>query len=1044
MGLSHLNKGWLMNLTTSLKLKKLFITMLSFLLAFCLMFTCACNDGTTDDDDGDDDTTTEETTISDAQTLNNGDFEFYTTDKTAYPYSSSVKWTRSNDSDKSSAPTSSYSSGIIDVSSTAYGALADKNKPLDTINSTDTDKKYLNPQTPHYYGLIDNKYDAEDEETHANPNTSGSKILMIHNQLNSTPNHGTAQYFTSSTTLNVAKNSYAKFSVWIKTQNLNSNILSDGEYGAYVLLKNTVNSVEYNDIVFNNIDTKGQWSLFETYIKGDELFDITFKVVFGLGQGNGTNHTKFVEGFAYFDNAKFETYTKKEFNSLTLPTTSFDVKSDSEYDIDLGSTAYAPNGDKKDYDANNSTYYTTTSCVLNYNFIPIYSALDMNSVSGDYNYDVRPTGNIFDLSNGNKKGAGSVNSIKSTLSQTSQDALDNIDTELGVTNPNLIYFDFANPSTASQTIDNLEIKAKSYIRYTFYSKIKISNSSANKFKVEIIDTTNANNEKKTAVFSSLGTTTVKDGEYGSWEKYDIYVANVTDADVEYSLKFTFGIDEGKIAQNAELTEGYAFIADLKSYTTQNEEEFEKYDEIYSSLSSSSNLYKISLLGKYSNYEDEEDETETSDNYSISVDLSQQFEITKNPVTNIKNDYNLDKINEKTVYGVINTKYINNYTQNVGDKAYLKDTLASDESLQLLMLNNTDNVNSYLETYKSNLGENSVLKISVTVAVKGNAKAYVNLRVKNDNGGYDDATISGNDNAWTKNITVNATETNISTLGQKFINLTMYVATGNRGFDYKLQIGNEGLGAVYIKNISTVTSTLSDFISEREILTDDFATISGLEFGEEEYTRLPATVKSLDEDGNEVESTRTFEPTVVFSGNNLYKFIDYTTIDVESVIDETDQVEDEEEDTEEDPTNPSYVNEKSVALEIISILLSVVLLGVLITVLVRNIIKDRRKRIVKTKNYYSRDSRDKALNAISEKKKNINVDDDDEEYDYTLAEKVGEDDDTVTEEIIDLETLTQAPIDDSQTTEETTDDSQTQPTDDQSDAEQVDDAPSDNE
>jgi hypothetical protein len=247
---------------------------------------------------------------------------------------------------------------------------------------------------------------------------------------------------------------------------------------------------------------------------------------------------------------------------------------------------------------------------------------------------------------------------------------------------------------------------------------------------------------------------------------------------------------------------------------------------------------------------------------------------------------------------------------------------------------------------------------------------------------------------------------------------MYVATGNRSYDYKLQVGNEGQGAVYIRSIASVTSTVEDFFTERDAVTEDFATISGLELVEKEYTRPDATVKSLDDNGNVVESTRTFEPYAVFTGNNLYKFIDYATIDVDNVIDETDIVEDdEEEDT--TTTDPVYVTPRNIALEIISIILSLVLLGVLITVLVRNVIKSRRDKIDTTKTYYNRDSREKALNAISEKKKLINVDDDDseEEYDYTLAEKVGEED--VTEEVIDLDTLTQAPIDESETpTDET--------------------------
>ncbi len=1032
-----------MNLKTSLKLKKLFITMLSFLLAFCLVFTCACNE-TTDDDDDDDDTTQEET-IADAQILSNGDFEFYTTDETTYPYASSVKWTRSNDADKSTAPTSSYSSGIIDVGSTAYGKLADKNKPVD---SSATETTYLNPQTPYYYGLINDAYVEDDEDTHVNAKTSGSKILMIHNKLDSTPNHGTAQYFTSSATLTVPQGGYGKFSVWVKTQDLVSNQINDGKFGAYVLLKNTVNSVSYNDIVFNNINTKGEWSLFETYIKGDELFESTFSVVFGLGQGNGTNHKRFVEGFAYFDNAKFETYTKKEYDALTLPANVIekDVTDESKYDEDLSSIVYADNGDAKTYNEQNSTYYTTTSYLLNYLFIPNYNNVTTSDANSDYITSVLSNNITYNLSNGNKIGAGSLNSVKSTLSTLSQNALTDAETELQISNPNLIYFDFVNASTAKHEISNLTLAKKTHVRYTFYSKVKITNNSSNKFKVEVIDNTVNSSPKKTAVFSSIGTTTITDGDYGSWIKYDVFIANATDKDVNYSLKFTFGIDEGKIAQvNADLTKGYAFIADLKSYTTQNEDEYEDYDALYSSLKTSTTLYKLNLTGVYSSYEEEKEESETADSYSISVDLSQQFEITKNPVTNIDNNYKLDGIDKtNTEYGIFNTKYLDNYDNsiNLGDRTYLKDTLASDKSLQLLLLNNLTDTNSYYETYKSNLAINSVLKVSANVAVVGNSTAYLKFLIKNDDGDYETATINGNDNVWTENLVVTTTSQEFTTLGQKFLTITMYIATGNRSVDYKLQVGNQGQGTVYIENISAVSSDATDFVLDKTTLKDDFATISGLEFTEREYTRLPATVTSLDDDGNEVTSTREFEPKVIFAGNNLYKFIDYTTVDVENTIDETEVEDEETEEETEDPTNPVYSTSRNVALEIISILLSVVLLGVLVTVFIRNLIKNRRSKIETTRIYYSRDSRDKALNAISSKKSKINVEDDDEEYDYTLAEKADEED-VVDEEVIDLDTLKQAPIDESETPSDITSEEQDDDTETASE-EQGEDTPTDSE
>jgi hypothetical protein len=225
---------------------------------------------------------------------------------------------------------------------------------------------------------------------------------------------------------------------------------------------------------------------------------------------------------------------------------------------------------------------------LNYKFIPTYSPAVMVDANSSYNTNVLPAGlNNYSLSNGNKIGAGSLNSVKSTLSTQSQNGLTTIENDLDVTNPNLIYFDFVNASTASHTINNLVINKKSYIRYSFYTKIKITNSSPNKFKIEAIDNPGMQNEKKTSLFSGISTTTVPKGEYGDWIKYDIYLANVTDADVNYALKFTFGINDGQISQtNADLTKGYAFIADLKSYATQTEEEFEKYNEIYSALTSS--------------------------------------------------------------------------------------------------------------------------------------------------------------------------------------------------------------------------------------------------------------------------------------------------------------------------------------------------------------------------------------------------------------------------------------------------------------------------
>ena len=105
-------------MTVTNKFKKFLILMLSLIMAFSLVLFTACEK----EDTGDDDTTTteEEETITDYQLLNNGDFEFYTTEKTTFPYSSSIKWSRSNDKSSTSSITSIATSGIIDTSDEAF------------------------------------------------------------------------------------------------------------------------------------------------------------------------------------------------------------------------------------------------------------------------------------------------------------------------------------------------------------------------------------------------------------------------------------------------------------------------------------------------------------------------------------------------------------------------------------------------------------------------------------------------------------------------------------------------------------------------------------------------------------------------------------------------------------------------------------------------------------------------------------------------------------------------------------------------------------
>ncbi len=1030
-----------MNSKTSLILKKFLITALSVLLAVCMLFATACKEddtsSSTDDSSTNNSTSTNTTeSVTDYQLLSNGDFEFYTTDTTVYPYSSSIKWTRSTDASKSTAPTSTASSGIIDTEESAYAKLDSKHKSS------------INPKTPYAYDLITNDYDKDDEKKRLNVQADGTKVLMIHNVVSSNPGAGTAQYFTAASTLNLTQNAYAKISVWINTVDLKSKHLNDGEYGAYVKIISTVNGVEYEDIMIKNIDTKGEWNLFECYVKGSEFSSTTFDIVFGLGEGNGTVHTNYVEGFAYFDNASYTVYNKKEFdaldkegviNPLEIPQFNPDNKSyiDKDYKLTLtvGNTFDSAN---KNADGRYVSSKLLLSYATNEGLTSVSPSVDPNSFA--FNKHVLDDDTIT-WEDKNYIGHDTATNVKANanIPQKAKDALNGIETDLGAGEHNLTYFVFDNEAggTASYTTDMFTLgedkidntSNKAYVRYSFYAKVDVYNDSIDQFKVEVIDKNAPTSNKKKVAFSSFNTELVKEGNYGTWVKYDLFLSNTTDKAIEYQLKFTFGYDgETKLSQvYLGLTKGHAFIADLKTA--------EVSEDDYTAITSSGNPMKLNLLGDYIQFtESSESEDNSTNNYQISIDHSQQTEIVTKPVTNLGNNYIVKVDATKTKFGVINSKYAENYSDNLygtnvaSGKTFLQglQTDNNDKPLQLLALNNLTDTTSYYQLYRKTANANSITKITATVAVDGSNSAYLRILVKED-GEYKIMTIKGDNNASFALVT-NAVSGDFAKLDKKFIDLTIYLQTGNKEIDYRVEVGNIGQGMVYISKIQTDASDSTGF-DNKDSTNEDFTSIdTAYAFDKMEYTRATSTVTYTDEDGNDATKERTYSPTVICQGNKIIKYASLKTIDVENEIDERKNVENEDSDTDEiapEEQEGTFVPTKNIGLEIVTIILSVVLLGVMITIFIRTSFKNKKRKLDTKKSYYDRDTRDKAINAINDKKSKIDVSDDDSEYDYTLAEQVNED--PITEEIIDLEEIQEAPIDSSEIVENPTSENGETPT-----------------
>ena len=228
----------------------------------------------------------------DTQAIANGDFEFSTFENTAkqFPDSTSISWSRTLDNLVVSADSSNSSSGIIDTKAgNDYNTMAESAKMAYT--EADGVKTYYNPGTPESLNFIkaeemfsDWPADATTESTDLPTNDdglpmSGTKVLMIHNNALNDGVKGTAQKFTSTSSLSLAKNEFAELSVWVKTYDLSSSFID--KPGAYIAVQNTVSSAAAT-VMLTNINTDGNWAKYTIYLASSDFTTSSFKPRFKI------------------------------------------------------------------------------------------------------------------------------------------------------------------------------------------------------------------------------------------------------------------------------------------------------------------------------------------------------------------------------------------------------------------------------------------------------------------------------------------------------------------------------------------------------------------------------------------------------------------------------------------------------------------------------------------------------------------------------------------------------------------------------------------
>ena len=322
--------------------KILALLLSSFMLAAAGTLT-ACGGGTDSSTDDTEQTYTEP----DNARIQNGSFEFFDDGEGKnLIITSPTGWSRSNDSSaQGTASSSRTASGIVNTDGEAWENLtsssglsheteAEAEANWDSLTAKDklefydtwqeenedgdlADLSFYDEDTDDYNITIDDVPDCANPGTHTGSDED-TNVLMLHNSYSD--GKGTAQKYTSSSTITLEAGTAAVFSVWVKTEDMTFNGTSAtdkgsavvGNRGAWIGVTHTVGGTTLDQMQVKNIDTEAinpdgenyGWVQYHFYLKGCSYASSTFTIVLGLGQGGGTDKLGYVDGYAFFDDVE--------------------------------------------------------------------------------------------------------------------------------------------------------------------------------------------------------------------------------------------------------------------------------------------------------------------------------------------------------------------------------------------------------------------------------------------------------------------------------------------------------------------------------------------------------------------------------------------------------------------------------------------------------------------------------------------------------------------------------------------------------------------
>ena len=432
-----------------------------------------------------------------------------------------------------------------------------------------------------------------------------SNVLMIHNEYSSTniyKNIGTAQKFTSSTSVTVPAGTSAQFSVWVKTSDLTSTSTSGEpqaavDKGAYISITNSLGSASLDPLEVKNINTEGVtehngWVQYQFYLRGASFTDSTFRIVLGLGQGGGTDRYEYVNGYAFFDDIQFEMISNSDFGEAVkgktkvveydtekadkIVNTQNESESFDAYAIDFSTAAEAEEGGWKNQ---NGTAY-----VLDETWDIAPTTEDRNGKK--YTAVANPTTGAtypglgisteFDITGVFTKAA-----LKSEAEAKKNEGEEYLSTVYGKHfNSNfiggnekvlmLLSVDGA-AYTASSEATKMTLKKDEYAAISFFVKTSAMDG-ATGANATLIDGANKN------TIASIDTTTVETTDVSEdtdgWVRCFFFVSNKTDEEKTFEITFGFGPTTVTDTTKSSYATGFAAFTKFQSYTFDDEKAFE--------------------------------------------------------------------------------------------------------------------------------------------------------------------------------------------------------------------------------------------------------------------------------------------------------------------------------------------------------------------------------------------------------------------------------------------------------------------------------------